>query len=127
MANDTTGLGLSGTGDSGILGLAFPQVAAIPDTSGRTLVENILSPFSNDSDRFFAFQLGRGVNSSSFTIGELDPTYANATTDLALTPVFSSGSGDGSYDYWKMPIRSSDGAVDDLEAACRRLITRIFI
>ncbi|KAI0637087.1 acid protease [Trametes polyzona] len=103
-ANATNGLGLHGTGNSGIMGLSFPAEASIPDTTGRTVVENVFSAFNDTSRRFFAFKLGRDQTSSSFTIGELDPTFANATDDLAYHPVFPSGR--SLYDYWKLPLRS---------------------
>ncbi|KAI0748003.1 acid protease [Daedaleopsis nitida] len=103
MANATSGLGLSGTGNSGIMGLAFAAEASIADTTGRTLADNLFSAF-NDTSRFFTFKLGRGEDDSSFTIGELDPTYVSSTADLTLHPVFPSG---GSlFDYWKLPLQS---------------------
>ena len=85
--------------------------ASIPDTSGTTLLENILQPF-NDTNRFFAIKLGRDQNSSSFTVGGLDNTFANSTADLAWTnvyPVVSSSTrslvdSDNIYDYWKIPL-----------------------
>lgn len=104
MANQTGGLGLSATGNSGIMGLAFPAEASIADTTGRVLTENIFSAFNESSQRFFAFHLGRTEDDSSFTIGELDPVYANSSTDLTLAPVYpTSGS---IYDYWKLPLES---------------------
>lgn len=103
LANETSGLGLSATGNSGILGLSFPLEASIPDTSGTTLLENLLSPF-NDSDRYFAVKLGRDQSSSSFTIGELDPTIANSTSELSFTPVYPIYG--NTYDYWKIPLQS---------------------
>lgn len=104
MANETDGLGLSATGNSGILGLAFPAEAAIPETTGRTLAENLFSGLSDDADRYFAFRLGRDDSDSSFTIGELDPTYANSTGDLTLHPVLPTQG--AIYDYWKLPFQS---------------------
>ncbi|KAI0807141.1 acid protease [Fomes fomentarius] len=104
MANQTGGLGLSATGNSGIMGLAFPAEASIADTTGRVLTENVFSAFNESSQRFFAFHLGRTEDDSSFTIGELDPVYANSSTDLTLAPVYpTSGS---IYDYWKLPLES---------------------
>ncbi|KAH9901270.1 acid protease [Cubamyces lactineus] len=104
VANQTNGLGLHGTGNSGILGLSFPAEASIPSTAGRTVVENLLSAFNDSSRRFFAIKLGRDEASSSFTIGQLDPAYANSTGDLTYNPVYASG---GSlYDYWKLPLQS---------------------
>ncbi|EKM55526.1 uncharacterized protein PHACADRAFT_256215 [Phanerochaete carnosa HHB-10118-sp] len=107
LANSTAGLGLSATGNSGILGLSFATVAAIPGTAGRTLLENLLSPFAAP-DRFFAFRLGRDDASSSFTVGALDPAYANATSELAFTDVYPVGrdsAGGAVYDYWKVPVQ----------------------
>ncbi|KAL7283299.1 hypothetical protein ACG7TL_002728 [Trametes sanguinea] len=103
VANTTNGLGLHGTGNSGIMGLSFPAEASIADTTGRTVVENLLSAFNDTSRRFFAFKLGRDQDSSSFTVGELDPTYANSTGDLTYNPVFTSGG--APYDYWKLPLQ----------------------
>ncbi|KAH9854110.1 acid protease [Lenzites betulinus] len=104
MANETNGLGLDGTGNSGIMGLSFPAEAAIDDTTGRTLVENLFSAFNDTSRRFFSYKLGRDQTSSSFTIGELDPTFANATADLVYNPVFATKG--SPYDYWKLPLQS---------------------
>ncbi|KAL4250414.1 peptidase A1 family protein [Abortiporus biennis] len=101
LADKTMGLGLSGTGNSGILGLSFPLEASISATAGSTLLENILSPFE-DSDKYFAFKLGRDQFTSSFTVGQVDSTYANSPSDFAFTPVYPAyGS---TYDYWKLPI-----------------------
>lgn len=104
LANETSGLGLSATGNSGILGLAFPAEAAIPDTTGRTLAENLFSGLTDDANRYFAFRLGRDDASSSFTVGELDPAFANSTDELTFHSVFPT---DGTlYDYWKLPFQS---------------------
>ncbi|GBE82352.1 acid protease [Sparassis crispa] len=103
LASNTSGLDLTGTGNSGILGLSFAVEAAIPDTSGRTFLENILAAFSEDN-RFFAFNLGRGQSNSSFTIGQLDTTYVNSTSNLKFHPVSSAG-GEG-YNYWKLSMQS---------------------
>lgn len=93
---------LSGTGYSGILGLSFPVEAAIPDTTGRTLPENIFSALDND-DRFFAYKLGKSENISSFTVGQLDPAYVNSVSDLAYTPVFNTHN--SAYSYWRLPLQ----------------------
>lgn len=103
LANETAGLGLSATGNSGILGLSFPVEASIPDTSGTTLLENLVSPF-DEPDRFFAIGLGRSSNSSSFTVGKLDSAFANSTADLTYTTVRPSSH--SVYDYWKIPLQS---------------------
>ncbi|KAI0831182.1 acid protease [Trametes gibbosa] len=104
IANSTNGLGLHGTGNSGIMGLSFPAEASIPDTTGRTLVENLFSAFNDTSRRFFSFKLGRDQTTSSFTVGELDPTFANVTGDLTYNPVFAAKG--SPYDYWKLPLHS---------------------
>ena len=103
LANQTAGLGLSATGNSGILGLSFPVEASIPDTSGTTLLENLVSALS-EPDRYFAIKLGREQNSSSFTIGNIDNAFANSTTEFAYTPVYPAAT--SVYDYWKMPLQS---------------------
>ena len=105
LANGTAGLGLSGTGNSGILGLSFPMEAAIPDTAGRTLVENLLASF-DESHRYFAFKLGEDQAGTSFTIGQIDPAFANDTSQFAFTAVYPSTPGTHGYDYWKIPIHS---------------------
>lgn len=84
------------------MGLAFPLEAAIPDTSGRTLVENLFAAF-NDDDRYFAFKLGRTEMDSSFSIGQLDTTYANSTSGFTFNPVYSAYK--SVYDYWKLPLQ----------------------
>ncbi|KAG9318343.1 aspartic peptidase domain-containing protein [Chiua virens] len=113
LANKTNDLFLATTGNSGILGLSFPPAAAIRSTVGTTLLDNLFSHLS-ESDRFFAFKLGRNstlgdpiIATSSFTIGKLDPSVVdpvNGMAELAYFPVFKSPS--GSYDYWKFPIQS---------------------
>ncbi|CCM06230.1 uncharacterized protein FIBRA_08476 [Fibroporia radiculosa] len=102
LANSTSGLDLSGTGYSGILGLSFPVEASIPDTSGRTLIENVFASL-NASSRYFAFKLGRNTTDSSFTIGQLDPAVTNTTSGFNYFPVSSSGGSD--YNYWKLPLQ----------------------
>ncbi|TBU50648.1 aspartic peptidase domain-containing protein [Dichomitus squalens] len=104
LANYTDGLGLSGSGNSGILGLAFPAEASISDTIGRTLALNLFSGFDDPTEQYFAFKLGGSSNNSSFTVGEVDPLYANSTGDLAVTPVFRAPG--ALYDYWKLPLQS---------------------
>ncbi|KAI0053836.1 acid protease [Auriscalpium vulgare] len=103
VANDTQGLDLSAAGDSGIMGFAFPGAASIPSTSGKTIVENLFSYF-DDAHRFFAFQLGGDLTNSSFTLGELDPAFANSTNDLTYTPVYTGHNVD--LDYWKLPLHA---------------------
>ena len=97
-------MGLASSGNSGILGLAFPAEAAISDTVGRTLAMNLFSGFDDPTGQYFAFKLGGSSNTSSFTVGELDPVYANSTDELTFTSVFRAR--DALYDYWKLPLQS---------------------
>ena len=109
LANDTEGLGLSNNGNSGVLGLSFPQITSIPSTAGQTILQNLFSSFG-DQDRYFAFSLGRNQSqnssssstTSSFTIGQLDPALANDTNGFQFTTVVSAGP--NNYDYWKIPL-----------------------
>ncbi|KAI9569513.1 aspartic peptidase domain-containing protein [Boletus coccyginus] len=113
LANETNGLYLGTTGNSGILGLSFPPAAAIRPTVGTTVLDNIFSHL-DESNRFFAFKLGRNSNlsdpsavNSSFTIGELDPSVVDTlskTTQITYFPVFKTYS--SPYDYWKLPIHN---------------------
>ncbi|OCH95493.1 acid protease [Obba rivulosa] len=102
LANQTSGLALAGTGNSGILGLSFPVEASIPETLGRTLLENIMASY-NETERYFAIKLGRDQDGSSFTIGELDPDFANSTSDFTYNSV--SPLGNSVYNYWKLPLQ----------------------
>lgn len=97
------GLGMSNTGNSGILGLAFSSEASIPSTLGQPFLKNIASYFP-ESQRYFAIKLARDDSTSSFTFGELDPLYANSTEEFNWSPVYKSN--DLEYDYWKLPLRS---------------------
>ncbi|RDB20974.1 Chymosin [Hypsizygus marmoreus] len=107
LANRTLGLGLSTTGNSGILGLSFPSIAAISLANGDTLLENILSNF-DEPDRFFAFKLGSGSGpddlTSSFTLGELDSNITSDLNSFSFTPVSKAGA--DSFNYWKLPLQS---------------------
>lgn len=108
LANQTSGLGLSNTGNSGILGLSFPPTASIPLTSGTPILDNLFAHF-DDQHRFFAFKLGRNesrdisYSDSSLTIGDLDSTLTNDTSQFVFTPVFASTPDE--YDFWKLPIQ----------------------
>ncbi|EMD38491.1 hypothetical protein CERSUDRAFT_94025 [Gelatoporia subvermispora B] len=102
LANHTAGLSLAGTGNSGILGLSFPVEASIPETLGRTFLENIMASY-NETDRYFAIKLGRDQDNSSFTIGELDPDFANSTSEFAYTSVTPLSN--SVYNYWKLPLQ----------------------
>ncbi|KAL5533198.1 hypothetical protein ACEPAF_4974 [Sanghuangporus sanghuang] len=103
LANSTANMGLSSTGVSGVLGLAFPEEAAISRMIGRTLLENIFASI-NPEDRFFSYKLDTDAFSSSFSVGQIDPRYADRVSDVAYSPVFNSKGGD--YDYWKLPLLS---------------------
>ncbi|KAG0705369.1 aspartic peptidase domain-containing protein [Suillus ampliporus] len=101
LANQTSGLGLSYTGNSGILGLSFPLAASIPVTSGIPVLNNLFAHF-DDQHRFFAFK-NVSYSDSSFTIGELDSSLTNDTSQFVFTPVFASTPDE--YDFWKLPIQ----------------------
>lgn len=109
LANQTSGLDLGGIGNSGIVGFAFPSIAAIQPTLGTTLLENIFNHLS-DEHRFFAYALGRnnvetGTSSdSSVTIGELDSSIVNDSNQLSFFSVFQTSH--SPYDFWKLPIQS---------------------
>ncbi|EGN96070.1 hypothetical protein SERLA73DRAFT_141222, partial [Serpula lacrymans var. lacrymans S7.3] len=109
MANETGGLDLAATGNSGLLGLAFPLAATIPQTVGKTILDTIFAHL-DDPYRFFAFRLSRnetqdlGLSDSSFTLGQLDSDIVKDINQLTFTPVFSVGW--GSYDFWKLPLQS---------------------
>ncbi|KAF9458653.1 aspartic peptidase domain-containing protein [Collybia nuda] len=106
LANSTFGLGLSNTGNSGILGLSFPSIAAISLLDGETLLDNIFANFDGPN-RFFAFQLGRDASiddANSFTLGKLDSNITDDWSGFSFTPV--SQAGGGSFNYWKLPLHS---------------------
>ena len=88
---------------SGVLGLAFPGEAAISRTVGRTLLENVFASI-NPEDRFFSYKLDTDMFSSSFSVGQIDPRYADHVSGIAYSPVFSSR--DKENDYWKLPLLS---------------------
>lgn len=111
LANETNGLYLGATGNSGILGLSFPPAAAIRPTTGMTVLDNIFAHLA-ENERFFAFKLGRtstlagpSAANSSVTIGKLDLSIVNASGDAAQItyfPVFKTQA--SPYDYWKLPL-----------------------
>ena len=77
---------------------------------GTTLLDNIFAHLG-ESNRFFAFKLGREGNfsdpnatNSSFTIGELDPSIVGGPAEITYFPVFKTQA--SPYDYWKLPIRN---------------------
>ena len=104
LANQTIGLSLSGTGHSGILGLAFDSQASIDLTIGQPLVKTLAFHLPEQS-RYFAVGLSRSDSGSSFTIGELDPAYANFTEEFTWTNVYVNPGKGQTYDYWKMPLK----------------------
>ncbi|KZT28506.1 acid protease [Neolentinus lepideus HHB14362 ss-1] len=112
IADDATDLSLSVRGYSGIMGLSLSAAASISTTSGIPLLENLFSAFRNDSNKFFAYKLGRDddpsvADVSSFTIGQLDHDVLNTLTPNASfneIPVVSRS--DGTYDFWKLPLLS---------------------
>lgn len=101
LANRTLGLYLSNTGHSGILGLAFDSQASIKLTTGQPLIKNLASHLPEES-RYFAVGLSRFDSGSSFTIGELDPAYANFTEEFNWSDVYVNPGNDRVYDYWKV-------------------------
>ncbi|KAL1747005.1 aspartic peptidase domain-containing protein [Schizophyllum fasciatum] len=106
IANNTQELGLSATGNSGVLGLCFPSSASISSTAGKTILENLFASF-DEPQRFFAFKLGRQTGlsdpTSSFTIGELDTEITNASAPISFSRVVPTS--DGNYDYWKLGLK----------------------
>jgi hypothetical protein len=112
---------LGDTGNSGILGLAFPSQAAIPGTAGASLLINLFSsvPPRDDHGPFFAFKLGRSTNTSqdssagvsSFTIGGLDEDVVGKDGLLgkgfSYFNVSKAGTRHASgYDFWKLLLCS---------------------
>lgn len=96
-------MGLTADGVSGILGLAFPSEAAISSTIGRMLLDNIFSSL-DPSRRYFAYKLNAPEEESTFSVGEIDSTYVNRSSDLQFSPVYATDGHD--YDYWKLPLLS---------------------
>ncbi|KAG6334552.1 hypothetical protein ID866_4528, partial [Astraeus odoratus] len=107
VAKHTNELYLNHTNSSGVLGLSFPSVAAIPSKWGVTVLQTLFGQLS-ESHRFFAFNLGRVSplpdlsRHPSFTVGDLDPSVTNDTSQMSFFPVFRSY--DTPYDFWKVPI-----------------------
>ncbi|KIJ69603.1 hypothetical protein HYDPIDRAFT_24428 [Hydnomerulius pinastri MD-312] len=129
LADQTNGLDLTNTGNSGILGLAFSPTAAIQPTQGTTILDNLFSHF-DESNRFFAFKLGRNGTQntdSSFSIGELDSSIItnntstiNESQQLTYFPVFQTTA--SPYDYWKLPIQSL--TINSLQLTLSRSLVR---
>ena len=105
LANRTIGLYLSNSGHSGILGLAFDSQASIQLVSGQPLIKNLASRLPEES-RYFAFGLTSTASGSSFTIGELDPVYANSTEEFKWSDVYINPGKGQVYDYWKVPLKA---------------------
>ncbi|KAF9648998.1 acid protease [Thelephora ganbajun] len=104
LANRTIGLYLSDTGHSGILGLAFDSQASIRLTTGQPLIKSLASHLPEES-RYFAVGLSRSESGSSFTIGELDPVYANFTEEFTWSDVYVNPGQGQAYDFWKVPLK----------------------
>jgi hypothetical protein len=70
---------LAQIGISGMLGLAFPEIAAIPSPYGLPVIFNIAYSLQMNQ-RFFSFRLGRDEGStpgnSTFNIGWFDYSYS---------------------------------------------------
>jgi hypothetical protein len=93
-------MGLTSARASGILGLAFPSEAAIPQSLGRTLLENVFANI-DPINRFFAFKLSAGYD-STFSVGQLDPAYSSRASEMLYSPVYTSPG--APYDYWKLQL-----------------------
>ena len=108
LASNVSGLSLSGSGFSGILGLSFASPSAISPSAGPTLLNSLLVSLPSDDQRFIAFRFGHTGQPSSFTIGDHDPTIDRST--LRYSPVYPLSQGrDGDeyiYDYYKLELRS---------------------
>ncbi|KZV93355.1 acid protease [Exidia glandulosa HHB12029] len=106
LVNSADALDLAQSHNSGILGLAFTNRAAIDAKAGTTLLENVLTHV-DEADRFFGVRLARegGVNASnsSFSVGQLDESVASRSAEIAFSAVFPTAAGDA-YDYWKLPL-----------------------
>ncbi|EJD44125.1 acid protease [Auricularia subglabra TFB-10046 SS5] len=104
LVRDTDALDLAGTGNSGILGLAFARKAAIDASAGAPLLDTVFSQVP-EGERFFGVRLAREADgNSSFAMGELDPAVAHRAADIAYSAVFPNARGDA-FDYWKLPLR----------------------
>jgi len=109
LASTVSGLALSRSGFSGILGLSFASSSAISPSTGQSLLSSLLVSLPSDDQRFIAFRFGHTGQPSSFTIGDHDPTIDQST--LRFSPVYplSQGSRDDDdyiYDYYKLELRS---------------------
>ncbi|KAJ8519896.1 hypothetical protein ONZ45_g3199 [Pleurotus djamor] len=109
---------MSATGNSGIMGLCFGPAASISPSIGGTLMDNLFASLP-ESDRYFAFKLGRDVttstnssndtqpqpgSSSSLTFGQIDTDYIQSLDDVTFHAVSKAGTSD--YDFWKLSLRS---------------------
>lgn len=109
LASNISGLVLSKTGFSGILGLSFASPSAISPSTDQTLLSSLLVSLPSDDQRFIAFRFGHIGQPSSFTIGDHDPTIDQSM--LRFSPVYplSQGSRDDDkyiYDYYKLELQS---------------------
>ena len=86
------------------MGLAFDSQASIELTTGQPLIKSLASHLPEES-RYFAVGLSRLDSGSSFTIGELDPEYANFTEEFAWSDVYVNPGKGQTYDYWKVPLK----------------------
>ncbi|KAF8590451.1 acid protease [Ramaria rubella] len=103
LVTKVSSINMSGVGNSGILGLAFPKSSSIQRILGKTLIENIYEAL-DENNRFFAFKLGGSDEASSFTIGHIDSKMLT-NTSLSFFPVYPTNAFDTStYDYWKIPL-----------------------
>ncbi|KAJ3889306.1 aspartic peptidase domain-containing protein [Lentinula edodes] len=99
LANSTHNINFSSEGNSGILGLAFPSEASM---SGMTVLQSM---FGGLADPYFTITLGSKLNlnsPSSFTLGQLDSSYATDFSAFFSIPVSKAGAND--YTYWKIPL-----------------------
>ena len=75
--------------------------ASISMAIGRTLLDNIFASIS-PNERLFSYKLSSDDHSSSFSVGQIDPRYAERASEISYSPVFASKHAD--YDYWKLPL-----------------------
>ena len=101
--DETRNMRLTNAQASGVLGLGFPSVSAIPLSLGRTLLETVFSnlPVQN---RFFAYKLSPSDTGSTLSIGQHDPTISDRAAEIFYTPAFYSPG--EAFDYWKLQLRA---------------------
>jgi hypothetical protein len=86
------------------MGLAFASEASIDPSLGQPLLDNLFAAFPDDAQMFFAFRLSTDSSTSSFTVAELDPSLNADVSKFTYAPVVARS--DGTYDYWKLPMRN---------------------